>query len=166
MWSWLEYGQWNPFVLTGHDSNVNLVDGIRNNGQTIVVTVSMDCSVKIWARGATETFNLLQTIDLGLSVSVGVAISLLPGLDTVIIACALDNSTIDLYVQEQEFQKLGTLKGHEDWVRGLDFTNDGMLLIEACQDYILLVVFFLIDLTSIRLKLRDKKLMVNKFFFR
>lgn len=128
VWKWVECGQWNPFLLKGHDSNVNLVDGIYKNGKTTIVTVSMDCSVKIWGREGTETFNLLQTINLGLSISVGIAISELPGSDSVIIACALDNSTIDLYnnVQQQEFQKCGTLKGHEDWVRGLDFTIDGM----------------------------------------
>lgn len=41
------------FSLKGHDLNVNIVDGLykgNNYENTVVVTASMDCTVKIWQR--------------------------------------------------------------------------------------------------------------------
>ena len=53
----------------------------------------------------------------------GVRISRFPHTDGLILACAMDNSKIDLYIEDGEFSHSLTLKGHEDWVRGLDFTT-------------------------------------------
>lgn len=45
-----------------------------------------------------------------------------------ILAVALDDSTIRLFINQRpgvsEFIQTAALKGHEDWVRGLDFYTD------------------------------------------
>jgi elongator complex protein 2 len=72
-----------------------------------------------------EEFVIAQVINTGYSICVGVRMSFLPYLKIMILACAMDNSNIDLYVAEGQFNHSLSLKGHEDWVRGLDFTVDG-----------------------------------------
>lgn len=71
-------------------------------------------------------------IDLGRGLCVAVRISLIPQINSVILAAALDDSSIKLFTRENpalgEFIASATLKGHEDWVRGLDFyANHGKL---------------------------------------
>lgn len=65
----------------------------------------------------------------------------LPGTQSLLLACATDDSKVQLYAEnkalsqhgagdgnaETEFVKVDTLSGHEDWVRALDFTQDGRL---------------------------------------
>lgn len=52
-------------------------------------------------------------------------LSFLPQTSTLLMACGMDNSNIQLYVQEDQFVLSETLKGHENWVRGLDFHLEG-----------------------------------------
>lgn len=43
----------DPVVLRGHSGNVNIVDGLycgRDQEHTVVVSASMDSSIKIWWR--------------------------------------------------------------------------------------------------------------------
>lgn len=73
---------------------------------------------------------LSQNINVGYSITVGLKISFLPN-DKLILACALDTSKIQIYVPNNtaesgtDFHCGAQLIGHEDWVRGLDFTSDG-----------------------------------------
>lgn len=39
-----------PIVLTGHNGNVNIVDGLYDRTLTIIVSASVDSTVKIWNR--------------------------------------------------------------------------------------------------------------------
>ncbi|RZB40823.1 elongator complex protein 2 [Asbolus verrucosus] len=137
VWSWKD-GKYIPFVLKGHESNVNIVDGLYKSNTTVVVTVGMDSTLKIWCRKAPpEEFCISQTLNYGYSICIGVRISFLPSTDTLILACALDNSNIELYVEDDQFNLSTTLKGHEDWVRGLDFTVDDkgdLILASSSQD--------------------------------
>ncbi|EFA10370.2 putative elongator complex protein 2-like Protein [Tribolium castaneum] len=129
-------GKYAPMVLQ-HESIVNIVDGICKNEGVVVVTVAMDAVVKIWFRAIeSDDFTLIRDIKGGHSICVGVRIAFFPQKESLILACAMDNSAIDLYVEENEFAHCHTLKGHEDWVRGLDFTTDGkdLLLASASQD--------------------------------
>ncbi|CAG9763489.1 unnamed protein product [Ceutorhynchus assimilis] len=71
------------------------------------------------------------------SLCVGLRIGILPKENKLIIACALDNSKIQIILQNEEnnWIKYTTLSGHEDWVRGLDFTvnESGDLLLASCS---------------------------------
>ena len=58
----------------------------------------------------------------------------LPGTDVVLLVCAVEDAKIHLYADTasqsdgtsiQQFEKVMVLKGHEDWIRALDFTVDG-----------------------------------------
>lgn len=70
---------------------------------------------------------------------VAVRISLVPQTNSVILAAALDDSSIKLFTREKpalgKFIASAVLKGHEDWVRGLDFyVNHGKLYSDVCTD--------------------------------
>ncbi|XP_044261975.1 probable elongator complex protein 2 [Tribolium madens] len=133
----LNDGKYVPFVLQ-HESIVNIVDGIYKNEGVVVVTVGMDSAVKIWFRTTgSDVFTLIKDINCGHSICIGVRLSFLPQKESLILACGMDTSAIDLYIEENEFSHCHTLKGHEDWVRGLDFTTDGkdLLLASSSQDY-------------------------------
>lgn len=47
VWS-LKGDTYVPFVLAGHEDNVNFVDALYKNDLTVVVTASMDSTIKIW----------------------------------------------------------------------------------------------------------------------
>lgn len=52
VWS-LKDNIYHPVVLTGHESNVNVIDGLyrkKNNDEAVVVTASMDSTIKLWRR--------------------------------------------------------------------------------------------------------------------
>lgn len=85
-----------------------------------------------------DEITLTKEIKCGYSICVGVRIAFLPQKECLILACAMDNFTIDLYIEDSQFSRCLTLKGHEDWVRGLDFTYDekgDLLLASTSQDY-------------------------------
>ncbi|KAJ8913600.1 hypothetical protein NQ315_013422 [Exocentrus adspersus] len=139
----LKGGIYESVTLKGHESNVNIVDGLYKENDTnkaIIVSASMDCTVIVWYRPKpTDTFELHQRINFGYSIAVGLKISFLPNDNQPILACALDNSKIQVYVQtgiENKFDCGAQLSGHEDWVRGLDFASDvdDLLLVSSSQD--------------------------------
>lgn len=145
VWS-LKENEYVPYSLIGHEANVNIVDGLYKGPgkeRAVVVTVAMDSTVRIWYRkNQRENFLQSQVLNLGYSISVGVRIAIFPDSESVILATALDNSQIQLYVENTGSTelKLSTsicLKGHEDWVRGLDFKidDDGdLILASSSQD--------------------------------
>ncbi|KAK9889847.1 hypothetical protein WA026_007210 [Henosepilachna vigintioctopunctata] len=131
--------------VLGHTSNITLVDGLykeENKKDAVVVAAAMDGTVKIWLRKTpTENFTLRQTIEFGYNISIAMRISILDYLNNqLILAVTLDDSTIRIYLEEDDQQLLFKpsvkLKGHEDWVCGLDFTRDGedILLASSSQD--------------------------------
>lgn len=77
---------------------------------------------------------------MGHGLCVAVRISLVPQTNSVILATAFDDSSIKLFTREKpalgEFVASAVLKGHEDWVRGLDFyINHSKLYSEVpCTD--------------------------------
>lgn len=49
----LKNGFYEPEILKGHESNVNIVDGLykqHDKNDAVVVSASMDCTVKVWYR--------------------------------------------------------------------------------------------------------------------
>lgn len=145
VWS-LQNEKYVPHVLKGHENDVTYVDGLYKNDVTVVITASMDSTIKIWFRkdsgknkslplmyninhyNISEDFCLSQSIDLDDNIALAVKCVALPDTD-MLIACTLDNSSIRLYSLDVDSVKcnyIETLKGHEDWVRGLDFFTESM----------------------------------------
>lgn len=53
----LKNGFYEPVTLKGHESNVNIVDGLykqNNKNGALIASASMDCTVKIWYRPKSE----------------------------------------------------------------------------------------------------------------
>lgn len=64
------------------------------------------------------------------------------------MACGRDTANIELYLHElncseQDVQLVATLKGHENWVQGLDFTTDGEFT-RFTMSFLILFTFLLI----------------------
>ncbi|CAG9826810.1 unnamed protein product [Diabrotica balteata] len=129
-------------ILKGHSSNVNIVDGLyRDDKSAVVVSVSMDQTAKIWLRqNSQDDFVLNQTLSFGFHIGLSLRLTYLPNSDELLLACALDDSKIHIFSESKsdnlQFEEGTKLAGHEDWVRGLDFTKDGddLILASSSQD--------------------------------
>lgn len=82
-----------------------------------------------------EEFSILQVINLEYGISLLLKFTIL-NCGTLLLASAEDDANIHLYIDEnaehKNFIKSVVIKGHSDWVRGLDFTNDGKNFIYIC----------------------------------
>ncbi|XP_057671007.1 elongator complex protein 2 isoform X1 [Diorhabda carinulata] len=141
VWKLVE-NYYEPEVLEGHSSNVNIVDGLqRIDKSTLIVSISMDHTAKIWYRQhLSDTFVLNQTLNFGYHLVVSVKLTLFPNSNEPLLLCALDDSRVHVFTETQseslQFDAATILEGHEDWVRGLDFTEvgDDLLLATCSQD--------------------------------
>ncbi|CAO1304756.1 unnamed protein product [Diamesa tonsa] len=126
-------------VLHGHTGGVTFLDSIVSNGNLLVATTSVDSSVKLWIKKG-EEFLCYQTISLKTGICFAVRFYQLPNDAGIILAFATDDDNIQLHGSDKEniFTKVETLSGHEDWVRGLDFTveesSGDLLLASSSQD--------------------------------
>ncbi|XP_050419397.2 elongator complex protein 2 [Patella vulgata] len=134
--------------LKGHSLSVNAVCGIHldkesqsnnksnvENIDTIIASSSTDSTVKIWRQSHGEDFKELQTISFGSGFSLDVVLTVIPNTQVPILACGADDQKIHIFTfQEDTFVKSIVITGHEDWVRGLDFSvdNNGDLLLASC----------------------------------
>ncbi|XP_017768864.1 PREDICTED: probable elongator complex protein 2 [Nicrophorus vespilloides] len=141
VWS-LSNGKWSSATLTGHEGIVNVVDALYKSpdmSNAVVVSAGADSNIIIWTRQTLKSeFVLSQSINLGYNICLTLRLAKLPNCDKLIMATSNDNSKINLYSEiDDKFEHKSTLKGHEDWVRGLDFKiieNDGLLLASSSQD--------------------------------
>lgn len=126
--------------LSGHEGGVTVVNGLRVNGNWLIVTTSLDSSIRFWSLSEeTNSYETFDTISLGTGFCFALKLALLPNADTkVILAYSTDLNTIVLACDQmvdgkKKFVKFDTLSGHENWVRGLDITsvNDTDLLIAS-----------------------------------
>lgn len=121
----------NPVVckLNGHDGGVTVVETIDVNNEILVATAATDSTIKLWSNGEENVYKCFQTIPLGNGLCFALRMARLPGTDTIILAVATDDDRIHLYSEQiqgsYKFEKIETLVGHEDWVRGLDFILNG-----------------------------------------
>ena len=80
----------------------------------------------------------LQNLSFGSGFCLCVRLCFLPGTQIVLLSCAADDAKIHLFAEStgsdidrkwtvpaKKFVKVGSLVGHEDWVRAMDFTLDG-----------------------------------------
>lgn len=126
--------------LSGHNGGVTVVNGLRVNGEWLIVTTSLDSTIRFWSLSKeTNNYETFDTISLGTGFCFTLNLALLPNAgDKVILAYSTDLNTIVLACDQvingkKKFVKVDTLTGHENWVRGLDITsvNDTDLLIAS-----------------------------------
>ena len=118
-------------ILKGHSDSVTSMDVmfISELEMYVIVTTAADSTVKIWLGKDLTAISCIQTIDLKNAFVFDVVLHYLPHSKTPILACASDDFTIKVYVlrtlseNDYQFEKVLDLKGHEDWVRSVDFID-------------------------------------------
>lgn len=134
----------NPkqIILKDHKSGVTSVDAVFVDGEITVVTTSADSTVRVWRfdpdTAEADDVNCFETFELKNGICFAVKLLLCPN-NAILLAYAADDDKIHLYAENYPkcFERVETLEGHEDWVRGLDFTNDDngdILLASSSQD--------------------------------
>lgn len=134
----------NPrkLVLAGHTDGVTSVDSIYVNNEVTVITASADSTVCLWRFNPDdhqdEVVQSFQIFDLNTGICFAAKLFTLPNAG-IVFAHATDDDKIHLFGENSPscFQKVETLTGHENWVRGLDFTvddNGDVLLASSSQD--------------------------------
>ncbi|XP_030766678.1 probable elongator complex protein 2 [Sitophilus oryzae] len=121
--------------------SVNIVDGYYKDHSTVVCNAVIDDnSIRIWRREFSDDFQLQQRFLFGSNnprICVGLRIGIFSD-NNLIISCGLDNSKIELLVEQNKtWTVLDRLSGHDDWVIGLDFyteDNGDLLLASSSQD--------------------------------
>ncbi|XP_043545888.1 elongator complex protein 2 isoform X2 [Chiloscyllium plagiosum] len=126
--------------LEGHSGAVCAVTAIYEtvnldeHQKLLIASAAADSSVRIWTKQG-SVGECVQTLTFGNGFMMDVALAQLPGSDAVILACGGDDSKIYLFVREDgHFQKIHSLMGHEDWIRGVEWALcDGNLLLASCS---------------------------------
>ncbi|XP_051791916.1 elongator complex protein 2 isoform X3 [Erpetoichthys calabaricus] len=126
--------------LLGHTGPVISVHGIYQKeegfSQILIASSASDSTTRIWNKQGSKT-QCLQTISFGNGFVMDVSLALLPDTTVPILACAGDDRKIHLFIsQNSQFHKVHSLVGHEDWVRGVEWTVCGkdILLASCAQD--------------------------------
>ncbi|XP_058832263.1 elongator complex protein 2-like [Topomyia yanbarensis] len=139
LWNTQDLSQPVQHVLAGHTKGVTQVDALYQSERLTVATGSADSSIRLWRIDEGGKFDCVQTITLGTGYCFALKFFLLPGSGSMMLACAMDNDLIHLYASTgNQFVLVDKLKGHADWVRGLDCVKDvekdDLLLASASQD--------------------------------
>ncbi|XP_041932594.1 elongator complex protein 2 isoform X1 [Alosa sapidissima] len=119
----------------GHTGPVCAVDAVPlDSSQLLVASAASDSTVKLWLRGGNGKAECLQTLSFGSGFMMDVSLALLPGSGVPILACGGDDSKVHIYVRHSDqFQRVLSLQGHEDWIRGVEWAaRDGELLLASC----------------------------------
>ncbi|XP_041105033.1 elongator complex protein 2 [Polyodon spathula] len=126
--------------LCGHTGAVCAVDAVYQDTeapyQLLIASAASDSTVKIWTRQGSE-IQCVQTISFGNGFVMDVSLALLPGSSVPVLACGGDDCKVHIFIQQSgQFQKVLSLHGHEDWIRGLEWTVHGedILLASCAQD--------------------------------
>uniref|UniRef100_A0A182PIP1 Elongator complex protein 2 n=1 Tax=Anopheles epiroticus TaxID=199890 RepID=A0A182PIP1_9DIPT len=146
LWNTNQTGSAVRFILKGHSRGVTAVETlVDSKGSLIVATGSIDSSIKLW-HGTTETnFECFQTIDLRSGLTFAMKLFSLPRSRVSMLAYTTDTDVVKLCVRQQgtgsgeaNFVQVEQLKGHCDWVRGLDCIqlpdSEDWLLASSSQD--------------------------------
>lgn len=131
-------------ILKGHTGSVTSVDGTYVDDVLTLVSSSADSTIKIWER---KTFSgdieLIQTIDLSYRIALALRIVRIPGTTNLMLLYATDDDKVILMADKIEndgsrkFHSVCQLRGHEDWIRGIDVIADkeDLLVATSSQDH-------------------------------
>ncbi|XP_036061180.1 elongator complex protein 2 [Onychomys torridus] len=126
--------------LQGHEGPIYAVHAIYLNGPSngvlhaLIASAASDSTVRLWSKKGSEV-KFLQTLNFGDACILTVCLSVLPGINVPILACGDDDCKIHLFVQQDDqFQKMLSLCGHEDWIKGVDWATFGRnLFLASCS---------------------------------
>ncbi|KAF9107093.1 Elongator subunit elp2 [Mortierella sp. AM989] len=120
-------------VLEGHTGSVITIGvvkakSIQGDEKDLLATGSGDGTIKIWERkeidDTKDEVTCIQTIQVGKKYAQAIAISYLPETTIPIMAVGSTDNRISIYVmQSNQFDKMLSLQGHDNWVRSLDFAT-------------------------------------------
>jgi elongator complex protein 2 len=117
--------------LTDHTGSINCIASLSG----LLATGSSDGSVNVY-RFSSESYTLTQSIKIGSVYPLTLCFH--DTVDGILLAVGGTSRHIHLYASQSnsEFVSMAILKGHEDWIRGLDFTlsNSDIYLASASQD--------------------------------
>ncbi|XP_061752984.1 elongator complex protein 2 isoform X2 [Nerophis ophidion] len=136
-----KFVQW--MECKGHTGPVCAVDARYTDmdAHILVASAASDSTVRLWLCDAKQA-ECLHTLSFGSGFMMDVSLALLPGTKVPVLACGGDDSQVHLYVQSREqLQRVMTLQGHEDWVRGVAWASVGgdLLLASCSQDCLIRV---------------------------
>ncbi|XP_077609921.1 elongator complex protein 2 isoform X1 [Crocuta crocuta] len=158
--------------LQGHEGPVYAVHALyqkRAPGvglHTLIVSAASDSTVRVWSKNGSEV-TCLQTLNFGNGFTLALCLSCLPDTDVPILACGDDDCKIHLFVQQNDqFQKVLFLCGHEDWIRGVEWATFGrdLFLASCSQDCLIRIWKLYVKSTSLGTQDDDNiKLKENTF---
>ncbi|TMW41518.1 hypothetical protein DOY81_013402, partial [Sarcophaga bullata] len=145
LWNFENPNDIKSYELQGHESGVNAVDGLqRSNGEWLLATAAADSTLKLWSFHQDNAEVLCkQTLFLNSGFCFTLRLTLLPKSEQILLAFTADDESVALWAEKDKetedsfkFQPVHKLMGHEDWVRGLDFVQEGedLLLASSSQD--------------------------------
>ncbi|CRL02882.1 CLUMA_CG015752, isoform A [Clunio marinus] len=140
-WNIKSPNDYRKISLNGHENSVTSVDAVFHNNEITIVTSSADSTVRLWRfkpEKEEKEISSFQVFNLSSGICFAVKLFVLPT-NNILLAFATDDDKVHICgeTSSQNFDKLETLLGHEDWVRSLDFTLDNIgdvLLATSSQD--------------------------------
>ncbi|XP_033033841.1 elongator complex protein 2 isoform X2 [Trachypithecus francoisi] len=158
--------------LQGHEGPVYAVHAVYQRRTsdpalcTLIVSAAADSAVRLWSKKGSEV-TCLQTLNFGNGFALALCLSFLPNTDVPILACGDDDCRIHLFAQQNDqFQKVLSLCGHEDWIRGVEWAAFGrdLFLASCSQDCLIRIWKLYIKSTSLETQDADNiRLKENTF---
>ncbi|XP_017361304.1 elongator complex protein 2 isoform X2 [Cebus imitator] len=143
--------------LQGHEGPVYAVHAVYQRRTsdpalcTLIASAAADSTVRLWSKKGSEVTSL-QTLNFGNGFALALCLSFLPNTDVPILACGDDDCRIHLFAQQNDqFQKVLSLSGHEDWIRGVEWAAFGkdLFLASCSQDCLIRIWKLYIKSTSL-----------------
>lgn len=144
-------------VLVGHEGAVTTADGLyissgMANSPVIVVSAGGDSTIRAWDLESGCEPKCSQVLNLRRHFALDVKLAFLPGTNIPTFVYGGDDMLVHLYARNSAgvFCEHHVFQGHEDWVRGVDFTacDDGSMLLASCGQDSLVRVWKLSSTTS------------------
>uniref|UniRef100_A0A8C6REN7 Elongator complex protein 2 n=1 Tax=Nannospalax galili TaxID=1026970 RepID=A0A8C6REN7_NANGA len=159
--------------LQGHEGPVYAVHAVYQSGpsdsepRTLIVSAASDSTVRVWSKKGSEA-KCLQILNLEDGFILAVSLSFLPSTDVPVLACGDDDCKIQLFAQQDDqFQKVLFLHGHEDWIRGVEWAAfGGDLFLASCSQDCLIRIWRLCMKSSSETQDDEIRLKENTFTVR
>uniref|UniRef100_A0A2K6GAL6 Elongator complex protein 2 n=1 Tax=Propithecus coquereli TaxID=379532 RepID=A0A2K6GAL6_PROCO len=143
--------------LQGHEGPIYAIHAVYQRRTSdgalhiLIVSAASDSTVRLWSKKDSEV-TCLQTLNFGNGFALALCLSFLPNTDVPILACGDDDCRIHLFAQQNDqFQKVLLLCGHEDWIRGVEWAAFGgdLFLASCSQDCLIRIWKLYVKSTSV-----------------